>query len=85
LVEREGLSGSPYLAKAHWVTVDRWDVLRPREVEEELRLAHGLIYEKLPKRTKAVLAMPKKERAKVIRKRKKGKTGRREEGERRRD
>jgi hypothetical protein len=29
--------------------------------------------------------MPKKERAKVIRKRKKGKTGRREEGERRRD
>jgi predicted DNA-binding protein (MmcQ/YjbR family) len=71
LVEREGLSGSPYLAKAHWVTVDRWDVLRPREVEVELGLAHGLIYEKLPKRTKAVLAMPEKERGKVIRERKK--------------
>ena len=71
LVEREGLSGSPYLAKAFWVTMDGWDVLRPREVEEELRLAHGLIFQKLPKRTKTVLAMPEKERAKVIRERKK--------------
>jgi len=71
LVEREGFSGSPYLAKAHWVTVDRWECLRPREVEEELRLAYGLIYEKLPKRTKSVLALPDKERAKVIRERKK--------------
>jgi len=46
-------------------------VLRPREVEEELRLAYGLIFEKLPKRTKTVLAMPERERAKVIRERKK--------------
>jgi len=53
------------------VTVERWDVLRPREVEEELRLAYGLIFEKLPKRTKTVLAMPESERAKVIRERKK--------------
>jgi hypothetical protein len=30
-----------------------------------------LIYEKLPKRTKALLAMPEKERAKLIRERKK--------------
>jgi predicted DNA-binding protein (MmcQ/YjbR family) len=71
LLEREGIRASPYLAKAHWVTVERWNVLRPREIEEELRLAHHLIYEKLPKRTKAVLALPEKERAKVIRERKK--------------
>jgi hypothetical protein len=36
-----------------------------------LRLAHGLIFERLPKKTKAVLALPEKERAKVIRERKK--------------
>ena len=42
-----------------------------KEVEEELRRAHALIFEKLPKRTKTVLAMPEKERAKVIRERKK--------------
>lgn len=71
LVEREGFIGSPYLARAFWVTMERWDVLRPREVEEELRRAHGLIYEKLLKRTKTVLAMPEKERAKVILERKK--------------
>ena len=51
LLEIEGMSASPYLAKAHWVTMERWDVLKPRQVEEELRMAHGLIFEKLPKRT----------------------------------
>jgi hypothetical protein len=51
------------------VTVERWDVLRPREIEDELRRAHALIYEKLPKKTKAALALPEKERAKVIRER----------------
>ncbi len=71
LLETEGIIPAPYLAKAHWVTVERWDVLRAREFEEELRRAHALVYEKLPKRTKTVLALPEKERAKVIRERKK--------------
>jgi len=71
LMEREGISAAPHLARAHWVAVERWDALRAREYEEELARAHALIYEKLPKRTKAVLALPEKERAKVIRERKK--------------
>jgi predicted DNA-binding protein (MmcQ/YjbR family) len=71
LVENEGIFASPYLAKAHWVTMERWDSLRPRQIEDELRCAHDLIYDKLPKRTKTVLALPEKERAKVIRERKK--------------
>lgn len=71
LLEMEGIIPSPYLARAHWVTVERWDVLRRKEVEEELRRAHALIYEKLPKRTKTLLAMPVKERAKVMREGKK--------------
>lgn len=71
LLEREGICASPYLARAHWVTLERWDSLKPREIEEELARAHALIYEKLPKRTKTVLAMPEKERAKLIRERKK--------------
>jgi len=61
----------PYMAKSFWVTMERWDVLRPREVEEELRRAYTLIYEKLPKRTRTVLALPDKERNKIIRERKK--------------
>jgi len=71
LLEVEGIVASPYLAKAHWVTMERWDALRPRQIEDELRRGHALIYEKLPKRTKMTLALPEKERAKVIRERKK--------------
>lgn len=51
--------------------MERWDALRAREIEEELTRAHALIYEKLPRRAKAVLALPKKECAKLIRERKK--------------
>jgi len=71
LLETEGIIASPYLARVHWVTVERWDTLRPRQVEDELRRAYALIYEKLPARTKKVLAMPEKERSKLIRERKK--------------
>ncbi|MFP5237414.1 MAG: MmcQ/YjbR family DNA-binding protein [Acidobacteriota bacterium] len=71
LCENDGIVPSPYLAKASWVTLLRWDVLRPREIEEELRRAHALIYEKLPKRTRTVLAMPERERNRIIRERKK--------------
>ena len=71
LLEEQGIFASPHLAKAYWVTLERWDALRPRQIEEELRRGHELIYEKLPKRTKALLALPEKERAKVIRERKK--------------
>lgn len=71
LAETEGIIPAPYMARAFWVTVERWDVLRPRELEGELRRAHALVYEKLPKRTQAVLAMPEKERTKLIRERKK--------------
>jgi predicted DNA-binding protein (MmcQ/YjbR family) len=71
LLEVEGMIASPYLAKAHWVTMERWNALRAREIQEELRRAHELILAKLPPRTKAVLAMPPGEQAKVIRERKK--------------
>jgi predicted DNA-binding protein (MmcQ/YjbR family) len=59
LLEKEGMIPAPHLGRAHWVAMDRWDALRPREVEEALKLAHGLIYEKLPKKTKAMLEAAK--------------------------
>jgi len=71
LIEREGIIPSPYLARAHWVTVERWDVLRSREFEDELRRAYELVFAKLPKRTRTVVALPEKERTKLIRERKK--------------
>jgi predicted DNA-binding protein (MmcQ/YjbR family) len=71
LVENEGIHQASHFAKTHWVALDRWDALRPREIEEELRRAHTLIYAKLPKRVKAALQLPEKERARLIRERKK--------------
>ena len=71
LLEIEGIIASPYLAKAHWVTVERWDVLRPREIQDELKRAYELIFAKLPPRMMKVLLLPEKERAKAIRERKK--------------
>ena len=70
LLEKDGIRPTPYSAKYFWVTLERWDALRPREIEEELSRAYALIFEKLPRRTRAVLAMPEKERARVIRERK---------------
>ena len=71
LIENEGIRATPYLAKAYWVTLERWNALRPLATEEELRHAHGLIFEKLPKRTRAILAMPEADRKKFILDRKK--------------
>lgn len=70
LLENDGIVPAPHLARAHWVMLERWDALRPREIEEELRRAHALILEKLPKRTRAVLELPDAERKKFIRERK---------------
>jgi predicted DNA-binding protein (MmcQ/YjbR family) len=71
LLENEGIRPAPHLARAYWVMLDRWDALRPREIEEELRRAHALIFERLPKRTRTILAQPEVERKRLIRDRKK--------------
>jgi predicted DNA-binding protein (MmcQ/YjbR family) len=58
LLETEGVFPAPYLARAHWVAIRDWGVFRRSELEELLKHGRALIYEKLPKRTKDVLAMP---------------------------
>jgi predicted DNA-binding protein (MmcQ/YjbR family) len=76
LLEIEGMRPTPYSAKHFWVTMERWNVLRAMQIEDELRRAHALIFERLPKRTKTILAMPEKERNRVIRERRKTVAGR---------
>lgn len=71
LLEREGIIPAPHLARAHWIAVERWDILRPREIEDELKRAHALIFEKLAPKTKAVLELPEKARGKATQERKK--------------
>jgi predicted DNA-binding protein (MmcQ/YjbR family) len=66
LVERDGLKPAPYMARIFWVAAERWSALRDREWEEEFRGAHAITLAKLPKRVREVLAMPERERAKLI-------------------
>jgi predicted DNA-binding protein (MmcQ/YjbR family) len=71
LLETEGVFPAPYLARAHWVAIRHWSVLRSSELEEQLKLGHTLIYGKLPKRTRDVLAMPVSAQRKLLTDRKK--------------
>ena len=57
LLEQEGVAPAPYLARAFWVALERWDALPARELRSLLEHARELTYEKLPKRVKAALAL----------------------------
>jgi predicted DNA-binding protein (MmcQ/YjbR family) len=66
LLETEGIIPAPYLARAHWIALEHWDVLRKNELEDLLRTANALVYDKLPKRTKEALEMPTTKRRQLI-------------------
>ena len=75
LLEIEGMVPAPHLARAHWVAVEGWNVLPPRQIEDELHRAHTLIFARLPKRIQALLALPKREQMQVVREQDKLRTG----------
>ena len=63
LVEVEGVFPAPYLARAHWVAVERWNTLPASQLKELLRAAREIVYESLPKKTRAALEVsPTKQR-----------------------
>ncbi len=66
LCEVEGFRPAPYLARAHWVAAERWDVLPGRGWQDQLRSAHGIVYARLPPKTVLLLELPKKERERLI-------------------
>jgi len=70
LLENDGVVPAPYMARIHWVAIERWNAFPARELQELLRAARDLTYVKLPKRTREVLALPKPELGKVVAERK---------------
>ncbi len=58
LTEREGIVPAPYVARYHWVALERFDALPERELKELLRNAYQLILEKLPRKLKTQLESP---------------------------
>jgi predicted DNA-binding protein (MmcQ/YjbR family) len=71
LLERDGVIPAPYLARAHWVGLERWNALRWAELQERLRTAHGIVAARLSKRTRSVLEMPAAKRKQLIAERRK--------------
>jgi predicted DNA-binding protein (MmcQ/YjbR family) len=66
LLEIDGIFPAPYLARAHWVAMEGWNVLRRSDLEARLRAARDIVEARLPRRTRDVLAMPAAERRKLI-------------------
>lgn len=58
LTEQVGIVPAPYVARYHWVALERFDVLPERELKELLRKAYQLILDKLPKKIRAELEPP---------------------------
>ena len=71
LLETEGVFPAPYLARAHWVSLKHWGVFRSSELEELLEHAHQLIYDKLPRKTRDVLALSPPAQRKLLREKRK--------------
>jgi predicted DNA-binding protein (MmcQ/YjbR family) len=66
LLEIEGVIPAPYMARIYWVAVERWNIFRTTEWEQQLSAAHALTFDKLPPRTRAVLAMPPTQQKRLI-------------------
>ena len=59
-----GFRPAPYLARAKWIALQRFDSLPSRELTPLIRQSYDLIVAKLPKATQAALTAPSSRRAK---------------------
>jgi predicted DNA-binding protein (MmcQ/YjbR family) len=57
LTQKRGITPSRYLARAHWVSLDRFDRLPDNQLTAYLIRAHALVAAKLPRKTRAVLGI----------------------------
>jgi predicted DNA-binding protein (MmcQ/YjbR family) len=56
LTERAGVVPAPYLARAHWVSLERFDALPDEEIRRLVKQSYDLVREKRPKRYSSVKA-----------------------------
>ena len=55
LVEQEGIIPAPYMARHHWVGLERFDALSDRELKPLLKESYRMVLEKLPKKLRTQL------------------------------
>ena len=56
LIEQDGIVPAPYVARYHWVALERFNVLGDKELKALLHQAYDLVFEKLPKKLRAQLS-----------------------------
>jgi predicted DNA-binding protein (MmcQ/YjbR family) len=52
LIEEDGIVPAPYVARYHWVALERFDALPARDLKRQLKVAYDLVHQKLPKKIK---------------------------------
>jgi len=57
LTKKRGITPAKYLARAHWVSMDRFNRLPDAQLKAYLTRAHGLVAAGLPKKTRAALGI----------------------------
>ena len=70
LLESGSFVPAPYFARIYWAALVQWKDVSRAELEPLLRGAHAGVLERLPQRTREVLALPKAVRARVVEERK---------------
>src|SRR5882724_4902631 len=55
LTEQDGIIPAPYVARYHWVALERFDALPWAETKRLIRQSYDLVFEKLPKKVKLQL------------------------------
>jgi predicted DNA-binding protein (MmcQ/YjbR family) len=55
LVEVSGIIPAPYMARNHWVTMERFDALRDNEIEDFVARSYAMVKAKLTKSALAAL------------------------------
>jgi predicted DNA-binding protein (MmcQ/YjbR family) len=56
LLEIDGVEPAPYLARAGWLSVRRWDVFRDSEWRELVTESYRMVLQKLPKKLQATIS-----------------------------
>lgn len=67
LLEVDGALPAPYMARLGWIALADWHVFTKSELTELLTAAHAQVLARLPQKTLDILALPKKERDRVVR------------------
>ena len=57
MVERPGVIPAPYLARAHWVYLERLDALKTKELKAYLERAHALVAAGFSKKKRVALGL----------------------------